>query len=108
MRGKNSRRGIYAAIGGAVREARGRYGLTQTEFGWRAGLHRNYVGAVERGEINPTLRIIVRLAHALKMQPSELLKLAEQHHGGWEDIDADDVAPRRKRRRTAPRKGRQS
>jgi transcriptional regulator with XRE-family HTH domain len=111
MRAKNSRRGIYDAIGGAVREARGRRRLTQQELGWRAGLHRNYVGAVERGEINPTLRIIVRLARGLAMQPSELLNLAEQHHGGWDlDVD-DDVAPRRSsssRRRATPSRGRQS
>ncbi len=108
MRGKNSRHGIYDAIGGAVREARGRRRLTQTELGWHAGLHRNYVGAVERGEINPTLRIIVRLARGLAMQPSELLNLAEQHHGGW-DLDVGDVAPRRSsRRRGTPSTGRRS
>jgi transcriptional regulator with XRE-family HTH domain len=108
MRGKNSRYGIYQAIGDAVREARGRRRLTQDELGWRARLHRNYVGAVERGEINPTLRIIIRLARGLTMEPSELLKLAEQHHGGWKDIDADDAAPRRSKRRTAPRKRQRS
>jgi len=107
MRGKNSRYGIYQAIGDAVREARGRRRLTQDKLGWRARLHRNYVGAVERGEINPTLRIIIRLARGLTMEPSELLKLAEEHHGGWEGVDADDT-PSRGTRRVAPRKGRRS
>lgn len=108
MRGKHSRYGIYQTIGDAVREARGRRRLTQEELGWRAGLHRNYVGAVERGEINPTLRIIIRLARGLAMQPSELLKLAELHHGGWQGIEAEDAASRKRKRRSAPRKGRRS
>lgn len=108
MRSKNSRHGIYDAIGGAVQEARARHRLTQTELGWRTGLHRNCVGALERGEINPTLRLLVKLARGLEMEPSELLKLAEQHHGGWEDVDADDAASRRVRRRRALRKGRRS
>lgn len=39
----------HVALGGAVRESRARRGLSQEELGFRAGLHRNYVGAIERG-----------------------------------------------------------
>ena len=94
MRAKNSRSGIYQCFGRAVREARGRCALTQTEVGRRVRLHRNYVGAVERGEINPTLRLIVKLSHGLRMRPSELLRLAELHHGGWDRTDAADAKAR--------------
>jgi transcriptional regulator with XRE-family HTH domain len=52
--GKNARGRKYRALGRAVREARARRGLSQEELGFMAGLHRNYVGAIERGEINPS------------------------------------------------------
>lgn len=82
--GKNARSATYRAFGGAVREARARRGLSQETLGFAAGPHRNYVGAVERGEMNPTLRVIFKLAHGLMMRPSELLALAEQHHRALE------------------------
>jgi DNA-binding XRE family transcriptional regulator len=84
-KGKNARSTMYRAFGGAVRESRARRGLSQEALGFAADLHRNYVGAVERGEINPTLRIIFKLARGLAMLPSELMALAERHHGALED-----------------------
>jgi len=79
----------HDALGRAVFEARARRGLSQEELGYQAKLHRNYVGAVERGEINPTLRVVFKLASGLMMLPSELLTLAEQHHGALEDGGRD-------------------
>jgi transcriptional regulator with XRE-family HTH domain len=38
----------------------------------RAGLHRNYVGGVERGERNVALENIVKLAKALSVSPKDL------------------------------------
>ncbi len=48
----------HHALGAAIRELRARRGLSQEQLGFDAGLHRNYVGALERGEINPTFRIL--------------------------------------------------
>jgi transcriptional regulator with XRE-family HTH domain len=87
--GKNARSGKYRAFGRAVRESRARRGLSQEGLGFASGLHRNYVGAVERGEINPTLRVVFKLARGLAMLPSELLELAERHHGAVEDGGRD-------------------
>lgn len=67
----------FVAFGRAVRETRVRRDYSQESLGVSADLHRNYVGAIERGEINPTLRVIRKLARALAMQESELLALAE-------------------------------
>jgi transcriptional regulator with XRE-family HTH domain len=52
--------------------------LSQEELAERADLHRTYVGSVERGERNVSLGNIVRLANALKVKPSDLLKGVEE------------------------------
>lgn len=68
----------HTALGRAVREARARRGISQEELGSRARLHRNYVGAVERGEINPTFRILMQLSRGLDFELSELVALYER------------------------------
>jgi len=49
-------------------------GLTQQTLGDLAGLHRTYVGAVERAEVNVSIDNIDRLANALSVDPSMLLQ----------------------------------
>ena len=66
------------ALGRAVRELRGRRGLSQEELGFCSRLHRNYVGAIERGEINPTFRILIALSRGLSVPLSELLIVFER------------------------------
>ncbi|HEU4701289.1 MAG TPA: helix-turn-helix transcriptional regulator [Conexibacter sp.] len=44
----------HHALGRALLELRARRGLSQEQLGADADLHRNYVGAIERGDINPT------------------------------------------------------
>ena len=65
------------AFGKAVRTARHELQLSQEELAHRAGVHRTYVGGVERGERNPSLVNIYRLADGLDRTPSALLELAE-------------------------------
>ncbi len=52
-------------------------GLSQEGLSFEAGLHRTYIGAVERGEKNITLRNIIRIAHALNIKVSDIVKLAD-------------------------------
>ncbi len=57
-----------------VRFHRGKAGYSQEELASRAGIHRTYIGGIERGERNPTLTMIHRLARALDVSPSQLLE----------------------------------
>jgi transcriptional regulator with XRE-family HTH domain len=69
------------AVGAAVRELRARRGLSQEWLGYRAGLHRNYIGAIERGTINPTFRTLTYLMGGLMLPLSELVVLYERNVG---------------------------
>jgi len=71
----------HDALAAAVREARARRGLSQEELGARARLHRNYVGAIERGEINPTFRTLLRLTGGLGVALSALVAVYERNIG---------------------------
>ncbi|WP_345780128.1 helix-turn-helix transcriptional regulator [Ornithinimicrobium faecis] len=56
------------ALGNAVREARTAAGLSQEGLADRAGMHRTYVGSVERGERTPTVGTLYTLADALEAE----------------------------------------
>lgn len=59
-------------FGKAIRALREERGYSQEELAERAGLHRNYVGGVERGERNVALENIVKLASALSVRTRDL------------------------------------
>jgi transcriptional regulator with XRE-family HTH domain len=48
-------------------------------LGFRSTLHRNYVGAIERGEINPTFRTLLSLTGGLDVPLGELIRLYERN-----------------------------
>jgi transcriptional regulator with XRE-family HTH domain len=56
-----------------LRIARASRGWSQEDLADRAGLHRTYVGAIERGERNITLATLERLATALGLEITDLL-----------------------------------
>ncbi len=56
-----------------LRAARMARGFSQEELGARAGLHRNYIGSVERNEKNISIDTIERLANALGVDVLDLL-----------------------------------
>ena len=57
-----------------VRTRRKALGLSQEAFADRAGLHRTYIGAIERAERNVSLDNIDKLARALGTTPDALLR----------------------------------
>ncbi|MDW5595931.1 helix-turn-helix transcriptional regulator [Conexibacter stalactiti] len=68
----------HLVLGRAVRELRARRDLSQERLGFHSGLHRNYVGAIERGEINATFRTLLTLSSGLIIPLSELIRLYER------------------------------
>lgn len=60
-------------FGKRIRELRDRQAITQDELAHRAGMDRSYVGQIERGEKNITIRNIYKLAEALGIRACELL-----------------------------------
>lgn len=52
--------------------------MTQEALGLETGVHRNYIGGVERGERSPTVATVVKLANALDVSLADLFRQAEQ------------------------------
>lgn len=64
---------LLAEFGRRVRRVRESRRLSQEQLADIVGIHRTYVGSVERGERNISLLNILRLAAALGVQPVELI-----------------------------------
>jgi transcriptional regulator with XRE-family HTH domain len=65
-------------FGALVRRLRLRRGLSQERLGELSGLHRNYIGAVERAERTPSIVAADRLAKALGTTLAELFEELER------------------------------
>jgi DNA-binding XRE family transcriptional regulator len=65
-------------LGRAVRSLRAEQAMSQERLGICSGLHRNYVGAIERGEINPTFRVLLQLSDGLERPLSDIIVRYEQ------------------------------
>lgn len=72
---------LLRALGEALRDARHERGLSQEELGLRTGVHRNYVGGIERGERSPTVEVVATLADALDVPMHRLFERAESRLG---------------------------
>jgi len=64
---------VVQLLGGNVRHYRKLKGMTQEQLALEAGMERSYVSDLERGQRNPSVRALGRLAKALRVQPSLLL-----------------------------------
>lgn len=63
-------------LGAIIRKKRQAQNLSQESFADLCGVHRTYMGAIERGERNISLLNICRVASALDLKPSELFSEA--------------------------------
>jgi len=62
------------AIGKAIRAERVRKGMAQEALAFEAGIDRSYLGGIERGEHNVAIINLLKIANALSVSISELLK----------------------------------
>ena len=65
---------LRKALGQRVRALRRAAGLSQMALGEAAGLDHTYVGGIERGERNPTLEAIAKIATGLGVEIGELFR----------------------------------
>lgn len=63
---------VRVAFGKRVRTMRTELGYSQEAFADAVGLHRTYIGAIERGEQNVSIDNIALIAKALKVSLSRL------------------------------------
>lgn len=64
---------LQRAVGRNLRAVRDDRGLSQEAFANVLGVHRTYMGGLERGERNLTLRALERIAEVLGIEPLTLL-----------------------------------
>lgn len=64
---------ILHSFGKTVREIRISKNLSQEDLAFKAGLHRTYIGMIERAEKNITLINIEKIASALEVKINDLL-----------------------------------
>jgi transcriptional regulator with XRE-family HTH domain len=69
--------GLHIYIGRNMRKLRKRLGISQEELAALSGLHRTYIGGIERGERNITVKTLQIIANALKVSPEVLLSKEE-------------------------------
>lgn len=61
-------------FGRQLRQRRKELGMSQEAFAHHVGLDRTYIGGIERGERNPSLTTILRIASALNADPASLFQ----------------------------------
>ncbi len=65
---------LLSQFGNKVREERRKRGYSQEQFADLAGVHRTYIGMIERAEKNITLESIGKIARALDVKIAVLLQ----------------------------------
>jgi len=73
----NQEKAYLRKIGENVRITRDNKGWSQEELGFESGVHRTYIGAVERGERNISLLSLRKIAKALDTTVALLLDIKD-------------------------------
>jgi transcriptional regulator with XRE-family HTH domain len=63
---------ILHSLGFRIRQLREEAGISQEKLGQTSGLHRTYIGAIERGERNPSVLSLEKIAIALNVSVGDL------------------------------------
>lgn len=65
---------ILREFGLRIQQERKKLGMSQEELAFRVGMHRTYIGMIERAERNITLSNIKKLADALQLNIKDLFE----------------------------------
>jgi transcriptional regulator with XRE-family HTH domain len=68
------KKSILLILGENIKQYRLEKGWSQEELADKSGLHRTYVGGIERGERNITVKVLHKLAITLDVEIGQLLK----------------------------------
>lgn len=66
---------LQEKVGENIRRLRSQKGFSQEEFAFLTKIDRSYMGRIERGEANITIKVVEVIANALACQPAELLTI---------------------------------
>lgn len=80
---------IEKQFGERVRKLRLAKSLSQEELAFKTGVHRTYLGSIERGERNPSLKNIAAIAKALNVTLAQLFSFDGPKAGA--SLDSQDV-----------------
>ena len=69
---------LLLGLGREIRERRRQHHLSQESLAFGAGLHRNVIGRLERGVLNPSVHTLFAIAVQLKVPLSELIAATER------------------------------
>jgi transcriptional regulator with XRE-family HTH domain len=92
---------LLRRLGQVIRALRTEAGYSQERFGFAIRVHRTYMGHLERGTANPTIKILHRVAQGLGVSVPDLFALARTEAGAGTPVARGRVGepPGRKRRR---------
>jgi len=72
---------LKIVLGKRIRELRSKNGFSQESFADHCGLHRTYMGGIERGEHNLTIETLMTVAKGLEITMADLLAGIEKQVG---------------------------
>lgn len=76
-----TREPMNVLLGRRIRQLRTNLGLSQEAFAFEVGLHRTYVGQIERAEKNISIKNIEKICYALDIDPKELFNFSDLYKG---------------------------
>ena len=65
-------------LGRRIRTLRTAKGLTQQELGYRADVDYKFIGEIERGNMNPSFKVLVKIATTLDVELPEILRFEQE------------------------------
>jgi transcriptional regulator with XRE-family HTH domain len=82
---------LLRRLGHVIRILRKQTGLSQERFGFSIGVHRTYMGHLERGTANPTVKVLHLVAQGLGISVSDLFTAAMIENSG--ESEPAGIAP---------------